>query len=92
MLMSRYSCPICNSNLINKIDFQIKKSVSSDNRIIDCPLTHSYCNNCGYIFIDFEKRVDYKKFYSEDYVFLLDGDVEPTLDDGKYSEYLTNFY
>ncbi len=85
------NCIICDSNIKN-IEFKIEKSVSSDNRIINSPLSHSYCDNCGYVFIDFNKRVNYEKFYSVDYIFLPDGDVEPTLDDGKYSKYLTEFY
>ncbi|MCF6339852.1 MAG: class I SAM-dependent methyltransferase [Sulfurimonas sp.] len=85
------NCVVCNGNTKN-IEFKISKSVSSDNRVINTPLSHSYCVDCGYIFIDIDKRVDYEKFYNEDYVFLLDGDVEPTLNDEKYSGQLANFY
>ncbi|RXJ90599.1 hypothetical protein CRV01_05450 [Arcobacter sp. CECT 8983] len=89
--MGKLNCQICNG-FVKKIDFQIMKCVTSDTKVINTPLNHSYCSNCGFVFIDFDKRVDYEKFYKDDYEFLLDGEVEPTIDDGKYSDSLVEFY
>lgn len=89
--MVKDNCLICDSKT-HKIDFKVMKCVTSDNKVIDTPLSHSYCSNCGFVFIDFDKRVNYEKFYTDEYEFLLDGEVEPTLDDGKYSDSLVEFY
>ncbi|GAB1465756.1 hypothetical protein MASR2M54_12560 [Aliarcobacter cryaerophilus] len=43
-------------------------------------------------FTRLDKRVDYEKFYKDEYEFLLDGEVEPSLNDGKYSDSLVEFY
>lgn len=84
-------CLIC-STQTTKLDYEVKQCVSSDARGVNTSLSHFFCTNCGYIFVDFDKRVNYEKFYVNDYTFLLDGDVEPVLDDGKYSENLVEFY
>ena len=55
-------CLVCDSRMIKKISFKIGKAVTSDAKSVNIPLSHSYCSNCGYIFVDFDKRVDYKKY------------------------------
>ena len=89
--MDNLNCQIC-ENSVKRINFKIEKCVTSDTRVINTPLSHSYCLNCGFVFIDFDKRVDYEKFYKDEYEFLLDGEVEPSLNDGKYSDSLVEFY
>lgn len=83
-------CIICNGDT-KQIEFKTDKCVSSDARFIDTPLSHSYCECCGYVFVDFDKRVDYEKFYNDEYEFLLDGDIEPVLQSNKYSDMLVAF-
>ncbi|MDN5062714.1 class I SAM-dependent methyltransferase [Aliarcobacter butzleri] len=85
------NCLVCSSKT-HKISFEIMRCVTSDAKIINAPLSHSYCSSCGFVFVDFDKRVNYEEFYTNEYEFLLDGEVEPTLDDGKYSDSLVEFY
>ena len=85
------NCCICN-NKIQSVDFYLSNSVSSDAKLVKHAISHSFCKNCGYIFIDDYNRVNYHKFYMDEYDFLLDGDVEPTIGEVKYSEYLVDFY
>tara|TARA_B100000212_G_scaffold45845_1_gene29609 strand:+ start:26684 stop:27754 length:1071 start_codon:yes stop_codon:yes gene_type:complete len=55
-----------------------KSSVTSDNKFIDKDTRIIFCENCGYISIDPDYRLDFSKFYQEDYDFLLDQkDLEP---------------
>lgn len=84
-------CCVCEGNVQN-IDFNLDNSVSSDAKLIKYSISHSFCEECGYIFINDSNRVDYHKFYTNEYDFLLDGDVEPTIGDIKYSKYLVDFY
>jgi len=84
-------CCVC-GNKTKGIDFNLNSCVSSDAKLINHSIAHSYCQNCGYVFIDKDNRVDYHKFYTDEYDFLLDGDVEPTIGEVKYSEYLVAFY
>jgi len=84
-------CCIC-ANRVKSVDFDLNNSISSDAKLINHAISHSYCDKCGYIFIDMKNRVDYQKFYTDEYDFLLDGDVEPTIGEIKYSEYLVEFY
>ena len=84
-------CCIC-GNPSKEINFYVNKSVSSDARLINHAIRHRYCDKCGYIFIDEKYRIDRNKFYKDDYDFLLDGDVEPTIKEIKYSQYLVNLF
>ncbi len=84
-------CCIC-GNKTKDVGFNLNSSVSSDARLVNHDISHSYCLQCGYIFIDNKNRIDYRKFYTNEYDFLLDGDVEPTIGETKYSDYLVNFY
>ena len=86
-------CLVCKSSDLEVIPFESNSSVTSDNRYIETDISHSFCNNCGYIFVNFDKRVDYEKFYKDDYDFLLkEIDEEPSLNDIKYSDILVGFY
>ncbi len=84
-------CCVC-ANEIKSVGFELNDSVSSDAKLISHAISHSYCDKCGYIAIDDKNRVEYQKFYTDEYDFLLDGDVEPTIGETKYSEYLVEFY
>lgn len=85
-------CSICGS-IAEPLEYSFTNSVTSDNRFINKNISYSYCENCDYIFIDYDKRVDLKEFYQNDYDFLLDNDeVEPEIDGVKYSEYLVDFF
>lgn len=85
-------CCICNTNA-EKLVFDFKNSVTSDNRFVNYDISYSYCKQCDYIFINHDKRIDLEKFYKDDYDFLLDNDeVEPEIDGIKYSEYLVSFF
>jgi 2-polyprenyl-3-methyl-5-hydroxy-6-metoxy-1,4-benzoquinol methylase len=84
-------CRVC-AKKTTKIEFKLQDSVSSDAKFIHHAISHSYCNYCAYVFTDNENRIDYNEFYTKSYDFLLDGDVEPTIGEIKYSEYLVDFY
>ncbi|MFZ8805650.1 MAG: class I SAM-dependent methyltransferase [Candidatus Calescibacterium sp.] len=91
-MINNDKCLICNAKC-HKTDFQTPGCVTSDGKFINSPLSHSYCSNCGYVFVDFDKRIDnYEKFYKTEYEFLLEGEVEPVLDDKKYSDILLEFF
>lgn len=84
-------CCICGSKT-KAIDFKLNGCVSSDAKLINHPISHSYCQECGYIFINKNNRIDYHKFYKDEYDFLLNGDIEPTIGEVKYSKHLVDFY
>lgn len=42
--MDNLNYQICNG-FINKIDFKVMKCVTSDIKLINAPLSHSYCSN-----------------------------------------------
>jgi len=91
-MSNNIKCSICDS-ICDSLDFKFKNSVTSDNRFIKKDISYSYCNNCDYIFVDYDKRIDLEKFYQKEYNFLLDSDeVEPEIDGVKYSEYLVTFF
>lgn len=84
-------CIVCSGD-VDKIDFKLDQSVTSDSRFTNHSISHSLCVSCGYIFIDHDSRVDYQNFYKFDYDFLLDGNVEFSIDEETYSDLLANFY
>lgn len=84
-------CLLCFSS-VKPIGFKSKYSVTSDAKFINKPLSHLFCERCGYIFVNIENRVNYKKFYEESYHFLMGSDeIEPVLDNYKYSKFLLDF-
>jgi len=89
--MKKYNCLIC-LDKTSEFDFSLKNSVSSDAKFFNKSIAHIYCNNCGYIFINPEKRLDINSFYELEYDFLLDGEVEPSVNEKKYSENLVDLY
>lgn len=86
------SCLVCGGQA-SKIDSFFHGSVTSDNRFVESDISYSICPECGYLYLDHDKRVDYGKFYKYDYDFLLDSeDVEPAIDGHKYSEYIVDIF
>ena len=84
-------CLVCLKKNLN-FKFWLKNSVSSDGKFFLKPISHLYCNNCQYIYVNPKKRFDHKKFYRVNYDFLTDVDAEPTTNGKKYSERLVDFY
>lgn len=90
-MAGKNKCLICLDEIF-EFNFSLKNSVSSDSKFFNKSIVHMYCNNCGYIFIKPEKRLDISSFYEMDYDFLLDGEIEPSLNEKKYSENLVDFF
>ena len=90
-MFEKNKCLICSSKTF-EFPFSFENSISSDTQFFSKQIIHHYCNYCGYIFIDPEKRLDYDSFYKLDYDFLLEGEIEPVLESKKYSDYLVDFY
>jgi len=84
-------CLICDSKTC-KVDFSVEKCITSDRKVCDIPLFHSYCKRCRYVFVDSQK-IKYEDYYIHQYEFLLDDDeIEPVLGGVKYSDLLIEFF
>ncbi|GAB1465757.1 hypothetical protein MASR2M54_12570 [Aliarcobacter cryaerophilus] len=59
--MDNLNCQIC-ENSVKRINFKIEKCVTSDTRVINTPLGHSYCLNCGFVLLDLIKELIMKNF------------------------------
>ena len=90
-------CLICNNEKLNEMNLNLTGSVTSDCSYIPHPISHLYCNKCGYIFIEPLNKIDVEKFYTNNYEFLTNSEEEePVIIDAqkqiKYSDNLISVF